>query len=107
MERIAVLLLALTFAGLTAGATSAHPNRSSIDRREARQHQRIHAGWKHGQLTRGEAKRLRAGQRHIRRMERRGRADGHLSLRERAHIQRELNQQNRRIHRMRHNGRSI
>ncbi len=105
MHRIVTALAALMLVSTLAGVASAHPYSPRIDRREARQHARIRAGWHQGDLTRAEARRLRVGQRHVHRMERRFKADGHLSMRERARIQRVQNHQSRRIWRMRHNGR--
>ena len=107
MKRITVMVLTLAFAGLSAVAASAHPNSSNLDPREVWQQQRIHAGQRNGQLTRREMKRLRAAQRHIQRMEIRGRADGRLDPRERACIQKALDRQNTRIRRMRQNGYTI
>lgn len=107
MKRTMMMLLAAGMITLTAGAAFAHPATPRIDRRQARQHARIHQGRMQGDLTRAEAKRLRAGQRHVRRMERRAKADGRLTARERARIHRALHRQSRAIHRLRHNGRSV
>ena len=100
---IAVLAAAMTsFAGF-ALAQSATPR---IDRREARQHTRIHQGVQSGEVTRGEAMRLGAGQRHVHRMELRAKSDGQVTMRERRWINRVQNRQSRAIYRMKHNGRS-
>jgi hypothetical protein len=87
-------------------ATAAFAGTPRIDRREARQHARIGQGVHSGRLTRGEAFRLRAGQRRVHRMERRAKADGRVSLRERAHMTRAQNRQSRAIWRLKHNGRT-
>jgi len=106
MKRTMTMLLAAGLIVLTAGAAFAHPATPRVDRRQARQQARIHQGRAHGDLTRAEARRLRAGQRHVRRMERRARADGRVTLRERARLNRAQNRQNRAIHRLRHNART-
>lgn len=107
MKSLRVVLLALAVAMLTATVASAHPVTPRVDRREARQGARIHHGVRTGQLTRGEVRRLRAGQVRVHRMERRAKADGFVGARERAQLNRAQNRQNRRIYRLKHNGRSI
>jgi hypothetical protein len=74
--------------------------------REVRQEARIHQGVRHGDLTRGEAMRLQAGERHIARLDRRAWADGRLGPRERFRVNRALDRQSARIWRLRHNRRS-
>ena len=106
MKRSMMVLMAAAMLALAAGAAFAHPASPRIDRRQVRQHARIADGRHCGDLTRAEARRLRAGQAHVRRIERRARADGHLTARERARIHRSLNHQSRTIHRLRHNARS-
>jgi len=113
MKRIVTILAAITLAATLAGTASAQtfdngphgPN--GIDRREWRQSRRIHDGVRDRDLTRGEARRLWAGQRRIHRMETRRWHDGRLSMRDRFHMHRALNHQSRRIYRLRHNGRSL
>jgi hypothetical protein len=73
-----------------------------LDTREAHQAGRIHNGVASGELTRPEARRLSAGQAHLRRVEARAKADGVVTGRERAHLQHEANQQSRRIYRQKH-----
>jgi uncharacterized membrane protein YebE (DUF533 family) len=103
MKRVHSVLLMTALVSLIATAASAGTPR--IDRREARQHARISQGVRSGELTRGEAMRLRAGQRHVYRMERRAKADGLVTRRERARITHAQNHQSRRIYRLKHNGR--
>lgn len=64
-----------------------------INAREYREQQRINQGIRSGELTRLEARRLEAGLARIRIDERFARSDGHLSLRERARLDRELNRE--------------
>ena len=102
MKRITLMVVLVAAMTSVAGVALAHTPR--IDAREARQHARIHAGVRSGSLTRGEAVRLRAGQRHVHRMEWRAKADGRLTARERFRIARAQNHQSRRIYRFKHNG---
>ena len=73
-----------------------------LDTREGHQAGRIYNGVASGELTRPEARRLTAGQAHLRRAEARAKADGVVTGRERAHLQHEANQQSRRIYRQKH-----
>jgi hypothetical protein len=99
--------ITLTLAMLVAFAAIAvaHPVTPRVDRREARQELRIRHGWRSGELTRRETARLRAGERHIRRMEWRAKADGRVTPRERARLNRALNRESRAIRRLKHNAR--
>lgn len=103
MKRSAGIILAMAMLVGCAGLVSAEPLRP--ERREVRQEMRIRQGERSGQLTRGEARRLERGQRHIRRMERRARADGRLGMHEQRHVERAQNRQSRRIWRLKHNHR--
>ncbi len=107
MKPFQILLFSAVLAVASVSLAAAHPVTPRVDRREARQHLRIREGVRSGQLTRGEAQRLRAGQRHVHRMERRMKSDGFMTLRERARLERAQDRQSRRIMRMKHNGRFI
>lgn len=85
---------------MVAGAASAGTPR--YDARQAHQQQRIGNGLQSGELTAREARRLEAGQVHLNRVERRAKADGVVTAKERAHLQHEANQQSRRIYRQKH-----
>ena len=67
---------------------------------------RIPLGVRSGELTPGEAARLRAGQGHMRRMERRAKSDGVVTPGERVRLNHAQNRQSRKIARLKHNGRS-
>ena len=67
------------------------------DARQQHQRERIVNGVQNGELTARETRRLAAGQVHLNRVERRAKADGVVTGRERAHMQHEANQQSRRI----------
>ena len=105
MKFLRVLLAVAGLAALTAAVADAHAATPRVDRREARQHARIREGLRSGEITPGEAARLRAGQAHVFRMERRAKADGMVTMRERVRLNRALNHQSRHIARFRHNGR--
>ncbi|NVJ26543.1 MULTISPECIES: hypothetical protein [Myxococcus] len=80
---------------------------AKADRRQVSQQARIVQGVKSGELTGREAVRLQHQHRELRRDIRQARADdGRLDARERASIQREQNQLNRRIYRQKHDGQS-
>jgi hypothetical protein len=72
------------------------------DNRQHHQRERIVNGVQNGELTMRETRRLAAGQVHLNRVERRAKADGVVTARERIHLQHEANQQSRRIHRQKH-----
>ena len=95
----AVLALVALCAATTAFATP------RVDHRQAMQRARIRDGIRSGQLAPREAMRLRAGQRHVARVERRFEADGRMTLRERARLERLQDRQNRAIWRLKHNAR--
>ncbi len=76
-----------------------------VDRRQARQHLRIEDGWRTGELTRKEVKRLRKNQRRIARLERKFTDDGYYSRRERQILRGELDDASARIYRKKHNDR--
>ena len=90
------LALSLALAGTVFAGTP------RLDNREAHQRARIHDGAASGELTRPEARRLAAGQAHLRRAEARAKSDGVVTGRERVHLQHEANQQSRRIYRQKH-----
>ena len=92
-----------TVAAPAASASSgASPRTPVLDQREANQASRIRQGVRSGELTRPETRRLLNGQVELRRDERRARADGEVTRRERAALQHEANQQSRRIYRQKH-----
>ncbi|HEV2105362.1 MAG TPA: hypothetical protein VGU27_06485 [Candidatus Eisenbacteria bacterium] len=106
MKSLRVLFAIAALAALTATVAAADSDSTPrVERREARQDARIRQGVRSGELTRGEATRLRAGERHIDRMENRAKADGHVTPRERARLNRAQNRESRRIYRLKHNER--
>ena len=89
---------------LVAGSAFAGTNTPRYDARQHNQRERIANGVQNGELTMRETRRLAAGQVHLNRAERRAKADGVVTPRERAHLQHEENQQSRRIYRQKHDG---
>jgi len=103
MKTPRVLFLTLVLVSAFAGAAMAQDGERRIEHREWRQDARIHQGVRSGELTRGEAMRLRMGERHIDRMVSRAECRGPLNGRERARIDRAQNRESRRIWRLKHN----
>jgi len=87
--------------GLSLGGV-AQTKTPRINKRESHQQKRIFQGAKSGELTRKEFVGLEKEQAQIRIMERRAKSDGEVTKRERARLQRELNQSNRHIYRQKH-----
>lgn len=75
-----------------------------VNHRQHKQHARITQGVRSGELTRQEARSLRAKQRAIRAEERAFKADGTLTKSERKALHRDLNEASRDIHREKHDG---
>lgn len=73
------------------------------DNRQGRQRARIHQGVKSGELTKGEAHRLRKQQRHINRMENRAEADGNVTAVEKMRIEKAQDRASKNIYRKKHN----
>ena len=107
MKTLRVLFAAALLCASTAMFAEAHPGTPRVDRREARQTARIRGGVQSGELTPGEAARLRAGQLHVHRMERRAKADGIVTPGERVQLGRAQARQSRHIARLKHNGRAV
>ncbi len=102
-RRMKKTLATVTAAVLLVGSTTVFA--AGIEQRQWNQQHRIHRGIRDGSLTPGEATRLSREQFRIERMERRFRADGRFTCRERARVHHRLNRSSRHIHRGRHNGR--
>ncbi len=83
-------------------ATTASASTPVLDQRQQSQAQRIRQGVRSGELTRPETRRLARGQRELRQDERMAKSDGVVTARERARLDREADQQSRRILRQKH-----
>lgn len=73
-----------------------------LDHREHNQAHRIRHGVVNGELTRPEARRLVRGEARLHRNEARARADGVVTVRERARLQHEANVESKRIYAQKH-----
>jgi uncharacterized membrane protein YebE (DUF533 family) len=102
MNKITKMMAAALLAAITLPVLAQAPNTSRIDKREARQQQRIDQGVRSGQITPREAARLEKGQQRIERMEANAKADGRVTKRERAAIERAQDRQSRAIARDSH-----
>jgi hypothetical protein len=107
MKLLRVLFAVAAIAACTALTAQAGTLTPRVERRESRQHARIQQGIASGQLTRREAVRLHAGQRHVDRLERRAAFDGVVTPRERFRMERAQDRQSHRIARLKHNRRAI
>lgn len=74
-----------------------------VNTRQAAQQTRIAEGRATGELNRREAVALRTEQRHIRRSERRAKADGDVTMAERRRVERKQDRASRHIRRAKHN----
>lgn len=74
-----------------------------MDKRQANQRARIQQGVRSGELTRGEATRLRNQQRRVHRMENRAEADGVVTAKEKARVEQAQDRASQRIHELKHN----
>jgi hypothetical protein len=97
---IATLLVS---SGLMSQSVMASPNSGWIDKKQKHQKHKIIRGVKSGDLTRKETWRLGKQQRRIYLKERRFKADGNFTRRERAKIHRDLARASRSIYRAKHN----
>ncbi len=99
----------ITLSAILAACTFAVPAMAQrggdrVDARQDRQQHRIERGFRSGDLTRQEVRRLDRGQHRIDRMQRHAREDGRVTRHERRRIHREVERQDRRIYRERHDG---
>lgn len=77
-----------------------------VDARQDNQQKRIDAGVAKGQLTPNEAANLQRGQARVQRIEDKAKADGVVTGRERARLNRAQNVESRKIAKKRHNART-
>lgn len=91
-------LLAVLLASVVGAPQAAEGRERGINQRQHNQQQRMHEGFRQGELTRREARRLMAEQRAIEAEERRYLADGVLTQWERMDLVRDLNAAGRHIY---------
>ena len=98
VKKIVALLIVMV-----AGIVVAHAQSTPVvDQRQENQRERIQSGVVSGELTRNEAVDARKDQRKIRRTERRAKADGTVTTRERARIEHKQNKASRKLRRNKH-----
>lgn len=99
-----VALAGLMILPLAAQASTPAQYPQRIDRREARQQQRIRRNYRSGNLTPAEARRLAYRQRAAQRFEARARSDGRISSWERRRLNHQLRRNSRAIRRQSRDG---
>jgi hypothetical protein len=99
MKKVIVLVLMTV---LLTAVESFSQSTPVVDGRQHAQRTRIRSGVTSGELTRAETAKLRAEQRHIRRAERRAKADGAVTGQEKARLSRKQNRASRDITRQKH-----
>ena len=100
MKKVILITSVLFFATISLFAQNNTPR---VDKREGVQRARIAQGTSSGEITQRERAALNAQQRHIRRSERRAKADGTVTVRERRRLSHQQNRANRNIRRAKHN----
>ena len=95
------LLILSAIAALSFNAEAARNNN-----REKRQEARIAQGVKSGELTRRETRHLVKGQKKVDAYQKKAMADGELSAKEKVHLEKMQDRQNRKIHRQKHDEQS-
>ena len=93
-------------AALAAISVPAMAGTPRLDAREQNQRQRIAQGFRSGELTRPEARRLIKGERRLHRHERYAKSDGVVTPAERARLQRNANRMSTLIYRQKHDPQS-
>ena len=105
MMKAGRLFLLAVLALLFVGSTLAGDRTPVVTKRQHNQQARIRQGVKSGELTRAETRRLERGEAKIQRDKMKAKADGVVTPRERAKLNREENRESRRIYRAKHNNR--
>lgn len=103
MKRVLILCM---LAGLGIASVSAQTATPRVTKRQVRQQARIEQGVKGGELTRHETKALERQQGKIAVDKRKAKSDGVVTPKERVKLAKEQNRANRRIYRLKHNGRT-
>lgn len=100
--RTTLAALSLAMIGTAFAQTSPAPNTPRVDRREAKQEQRIEQGASSGALTAQESQRLNNGQARVANAEEKAKSDGTVTQKERARLTHMQNKQSRHIKRQKH-----
>lgn len=99
---ITAIGIAIIGFGVVGQVTAAGTRDPGVNARQHHQKQRVRQGVRSGQLTRREARGLRAEHRNIKQLERSYKSDGTLSSAERRDLHRQLNRNSRTIYRQKH-----
>ena len=100
--RALILATLLAVAGAASAQTTDPAATPGIDKRQARQQQRIEQGKASGQLTEKEATRMQKRQDRIAQREAQAKADGTVTAKERARLQHQQNKASRKIRHNKH-----
>jgi hypothetical protein len=100
MKKTIMIFALFTTLAITSYAQTATPR---ADTRQGAQRARIHEGRKEGELTNREASALNSQQRSVRRLERRVKADGEVSTKEKVRIEKKQDRASRHIRRAKSN----
>ncbi len=103
MKKIVLGLFILVFAAAGACGQTKTPQ---INKTQVRQHARIHQGVKSGELTKGEATKLRTEQRNIQKNKVLAKSDGKVTPGERKIIKAEQKKASKDIYKLKHNART-
>ena len=108
MKKLTLLSVIAVSAAIiaTSPAFAGNTHDPGVNWRQGKQSKRIKHGMKSGSLTYKEAAGLGMQQAHIRRTERRFKADGHLTPGERGRLHHKLNKSNKQIYKQKHDGQS-
>jgi hypothetical protein len=106
MMIIRTTFVALSLSLIGTAFAQTNPNTPRVDRREAKQEQRIDQGTQSGALTEQETQRLNNGQARVASAEDKAKSDGTVTNKERARLTHMQNKQNRHIKRQKHDRQS-
>jgi CRISPR/Cas system-associated endoribonuclease Cas2 len=98
------LILASIILGGMVYTTNAQTATPKVDARQENQKERIQEGVRSGEITKPEAKKLRAQQKHIRRTERAMKADGQMTKKEKKVLDRKQDRASENIKHENHDG---
>lgn len=96
---LTVIATVITLSGLAVIEAKA----DQTDTRQKRQRKRIQQGVKEGEISKDEAKKLRKGNRRVKRMEKKAKKDGTVTKKEKRKLNKAQNKQSKRIHKAKNN----
>ena len=102
MNKSIQCILAGALAAAIAVPAAAYQRDPGVNKRQQRQGERIHQGVKSGELTKKEARQLRAEEKSVRKEEKAFKSDGKLTRNERKQLHKDLNKTSRDIYSEKH-----